>query len=721
MSNSFSLWACVAVGLFELALGALGYASYRNTGKLLSTGEGVAHGHTVIEQTELVEDLLADAEAHECKYVLTGDRHQLELCRASLERLDRARARLDALTHDEPEEHHNVEELAGPLDRKEKELEDVIRLRGEGDFDAARARLVQDEAREGRDEVARVTATLKEAEQKVLGRRQAEASITADETRGTIIVGNGLLLAVLSLGGVALFGEARGRRLGEQRYRRLVELCPDAILIVRGGRVVFANSACFKLLGATEQQLVGRSPDDLIHPDSRPAVRSRIDEAVATGRPSSAPLEAKVMTLQGTPLDVEVAVSPFAEQGGTAAQVVLHDVTERKRLEARFFRAQRLESLGTLAGGIAHDLNNVLTPILMGLKLLQKDRTAAQRQELLSTALASAERGAEMVRQLLSFAGGVEGPREPLHLKPVVREVQTLLTHTLPKSVRIRVDLPPDLWLVAGDQTQLTQVLLNLCVNARDAMPQGGTLTLSAANAHVGEQLARNNDGARPGPHVLLIVSDTGTGIAPEILDKIFNPFFTTKEQGKGTGLGLSTVLGIVRSHGGFVNVASEVGQGSRFSVYLPALEQFAATPVPEDRTDLPRGQGELILVIDDEEPILLMARAMLETHGYRTLTASRGAEGIELYRKSGEVRAVILDMMMPGLDGPATMRKILEINPKARIIAASGLKATGRVAEAVAEGARAFLQKPYTDEQLLWALAEILRSSGEHVPAPPA
>jgi PAS domain S-box-containing protein len=719
MKNSFSLWACVAVGLVEMALGALAFVSYRNTGKLVAAADGVARGHTVIEQTDRVQELLAAAQAHEYGYVITGDKRRLERYRASLDGMDEAQRQLDALSRDDPEERQHVEALAALLDSKRKQMDDLVRLRGAGDFEAARALVVKSEE-EGRDEFLRVTAGLKAAEQKVLGRRQDEAALTADEARGTIIVGNGLLLAVLSLGGIALFGEARGRRLGEERYRRLVELCPDAILIARGGRVVFANGACLKLLGAREDQLVGQSPYDLLHPDSRGAVRARLDQVVATGRQSSR-LEAKVMARQGDPVDVEVAASPFAEHGGTAVQLVLHDVTERKRMEARFFRAQRLESLGTLAGGIAHDLNNVLTPILMALKLLQKDRSAAQRQELLTTARASAERGAEMVRQLLSFAGGVEGPREPLHLKPVVREVQGLLTHTLPKSVRIRVDLPPELWLVAGDQTQLAQVLLNLCVNARDAMPEGGTLTVSAANVTVSEELARSNDGARPGPHVVLTVTDTGTGIAPEVLDKIFYPFFTTKEQGKGTGLGLSTVLGIVRSHGGFVNVYSEVGKGSRFSVYLPALERHAATPVPEDRSDLPRGQGELILVIDDEEPILLTARATLETHGYRTLTASRGAEGIELYRKSGEVRAVILDMMMPGLDGPATMRKILEINPKARIIAASGLKATGRVAEAVAEGARAFLQKPYTDEQLLYALAEILRTSGEQIVAPPA
>jgi PAS domain S-box-containing protein len=720
MKTSFSLWACVAVGMIGLALSALAFISYRNTGKMVGAADGVARGQAVIEQTARVQELLAQAQAHEYGYVITGDKQHVEPYRANMDRLDEALRQLDALTHDEPEERQLVAALAGAIDRKHKQMDDLVRLRGEGNVEAARAWVAREEGQEGGDEVSRVTAGLRAAEQTALGRRQYEATLTAGETRGTILVGNGLLLAVLSLGGIALYGEGRGRRLGEERYRRLVELCPDAILIARGGRVVFANGACLKLLGAREDQLVGRSPYDLLHPDSRGAVRARLEQVVASGR-ASARLEAKVMARQGDPVDVEVAASPFTERGGTAVQVVLHDVTERKRMEARFFRAQRLESLGTLSGGIAHDLNNVLTPILMALKLLQKDRSAAQRQELLTTAQASAERGAEMVRQLLSFAGGVEGPREPLHLKPVVREVQGLLTHTLPKSVRIRVDLAPELWLVAGDQTQLAQVLLNLCVNARDAMPEGGTLTISAANVSVSEELARGNDGARPGPHVALTVTDTGTGIPPEVLDKIFYPFFTTKEQGKGTGLGLSTVLGIVRSHGGFVNVYSEVGKGSRFSVYLPALERHAATPVPENRSDLPRGQGELILVIDDEEPILLMARATLESHGYRTMTASRGAEGIELYRKSGEVRAVLLDMMMPGLDGPATMRKILEVNPKARIIAASGLKATGRVAEAVAEGARAFLQKPYTDEQLLYALAEILRTSGEQIVAPPA
>jgi signal transduction histidine kinase/ActR/RegA family two-component response regulator len=438
---------------------------------------------------------------------------------------------------------------------------------------------------------------------------------------------------------------------------------------------------------------------------------------LATGRSGPA-VEARAVRGDGTFVDVEVTAASFAADGGSAVQVVLHDVSTRKRFEARAARAQRLESIGTLANGIAHDLNNVLTPILMAAKLLAKDRPEAQRRELLTTTQASAERGAEMVRQLLSFAGGVEGPREPLHLKPVIREVQGLLTHTLPKTVRLHVELPPELWLVSGDHTQLAQVLLNLCVNARDAMPQGGTLTVSAANTSVTQEQAKLNQQARPGPHVLLSVTDTGTGIAPDVLDKIFDPFFTTKEQGKGTGLGLSTVQGIVRSHGGFIEVYSDPGKGSRFAVYLPALEAGEAVPEPQQRHDLPQGRGEVVLLIDDEQAILVTARATLEAHGYRVLTAARGTEGVQAYQRSGQVRAVVLDMMMPGLDGPATMRRLLAIDPGARVIAASGLHVPAKRAEAIAAGALTFLEKPYAEEQLLRALAEVLRDSGEHTAA---
>jgi PAS domain S-box-containing protein len=720
MKVSFNVLACVAVGAVFLALTALGLVSYHNTGELMTTADRVAASHAVLERTERMLSLLTAAEAGERGYVITGEGRYLGPYETGLEQLDRTLAELDGLTRNDPARQERLDELRPLLGKKRREMKELIRLRREEGFDAARARVMTDEGRATMSDVRRVIAALADEEDAALRRRKAEAEATARGTQRTILVGHLLLLAVLTLAGAALFREARRRWLGEERYRRLVEVCPDAIFIVRGGRIVFGNDACLKLLGAAPGQLVGKSPYEVIHPDYHSIVRQRVRAMTESGRPVPL-IEEQVVRCDGGTVDVEVISSPFTDHDGPAIQVVLRDLTERKQLETRLLRTQRLESIGTLAGGIAHDLNNVLTPILMAVKLLKKERPEAQRRELLATAQASAERGADMVRQLLSFAGGAEGPREPVHLKPVIREVQTLLGHTLPKSVRIHVETAPELGLVAGDQTQLAQVLLNLCVNARDAMPQGGTLTVAAANTTVTEEQARRNAGARAGPHVLLAVTDTGAGIAPEVLDKIFDPFFTTKGQGQGTGLGLSTVLGIVRGHGGFVSVYSEPGKGSRFAVYLPALGAGAAAPEPEGRREPPAGHGELVLVIDDEEPILLTAKAVLEAHGYRAVTAPRGADGVAAYRRAGgAVRAVLVDMMMPGMDGPATMRQLLELDPGARIIAASGLMAAGRAAEAVAAGARAFLHKPYTEEQLLRALAEVLRGSGEHIAAGP-
>jgi PAS domain S-box-containing protein len=718
MKVTFNLAACVAVGAVELALATLGVVAYRNTGQLAATTGAITHGHVIIERAVQVLARLDEAEADERAYILTGDPRYLEPCNASLKALDEALADLEDLTRVDPDQPRGLGELREPLSRTRHAIQEAIHRRDAGDLDAGRTRVLLAQETTSRDEVGQVTKALADTETARVRQREDEAAALGRDTRDTILLGHGLLVVVLAFAGAVLYSQVRGRRLGEERYRRLVEMCPDAILLVRDGRVVFANGAGGGLLGGPPDQLVGRSPFDLVAPESSAAVRDRLDRVLVTGQPAP-PGEVKVIRRDGSAVDVELVAGCFPDGDGTSLQMVLHDVSPRKELEARSLRAQRLESIGTLAGGIAHDLNNVLTPILMAAQLLHKDRPEAQRQELLSTVQASAERGADLVRQLLSFAGGAEGAHEAVSLRPVVREVEKLLTHTLPKSIRLRVEVAPDPGAVSGDPTQLAQVLMNLCVNARDAMPQGGTLTVGAATTSVTEEQARLNAGSRPGPHVVLSVTDTGGGIAPEIIDRIFDPFFTTKERGKGTGLGLSTVLGIVRSHGGFVNVYTEPGKGSRFTIYLPALEKAPAAAAPPGRRDLPEGRGEVVLVIDDEQPILVTARATLEAHGYRVLTAARGAEGVEVYRKSGAVRAVLLDMMMPGLDGPATMRRLLEIDPRAQIIAASGLKAPDRVAAAVAAGAINFLPKPYTDEQLLRALAEILRHSGEQPEAP--
>ncbi|HEV2799759.1 MAG TPA: ATP-binding protein, partial [Pyrinomonadaceae bacterium] len=423
--------------------------------------------------------------------------------------------------------------------------------------------------------------------------------------------------------------------------------------------------------------------------------------------------ELRQRTKDGEEITVESRWTLVNDDGRPRSILVINtDVTERKKVEAQLLRAQRMESIGTLAGGIAHDLNNILSPILMAVQMLQykvEDETTHQWLEILQT---NAERGADMVRQVLSFARGVEGERVTLQPKHLVKEVVKILKDTLPKSIEIKFDVAADLWTISADATQIHQVLMNLCVNARDAMPGGGELYVRAGNVTLDDNFARIHIEAKPGRFVQVSVADTGEGMSPEVVGRIFEPFFTTKEIGKGTGLGLSTALTIVRSHGGFLNVYSELGKGSQFTVYLPAIESEVSEQTENrKRLDLPAGHGELILIVDDEESIRQITRGTLETFNYRVVTASDGTEAVALYAQHrDEIAAVITDMMMPFMDGPATIRALRKMNPQVKIIAASGLGGSDKAAEAAGVGVHIFLPKPYTAETLLKTLAELLR-----------
>ncbi|MGH2415447.1 MAG: hybrid sensor histidine kinase/response regulator, partial [Microcystaceae cyanobacterium] len=363
----------------------------------------------------------------------------------------------------------------------------------------------------------------------------------------------------------------------------------------------------------------------------------------------------------------------------------------------------------TLASGIAHDLDNILTPILAAAQLLPRKFPHADKQtlQLLKIVESSAKRGAALVKQVLSFARGVEGKRTMLPVQHLLVEIEQIAKQTFPKSIEVYTDIPADLWLVYADPTQLHQVLMNLVVNARDAMPDGGTLSLSAANICIDETYARMNLEAQVGCYVAITVSDTGTGIAPEIVDRIFEPFFTTKELGKGTGLGLSSVMGILKSHGGFVNVSSEVGVGTQFKVFLPAME--ATEILPGEASELTAGAGELILIVDDEVAIREITKTSLEVHNYKVLTASDGIEAIALYAKNqDEIRVALIDMMMPSMDGQTTIQTLQKINPQVKIVAFSGLTSNNKLAESV--GVTTFLSKPYTTQELLNTLQNVLK-----------
>ena len=387
--------------------------------------------------------------------------------------------------------------------------------------------------------------------------------------------------------------------------------------------------------------------------------------------------------------------------------VINTDISNLKQAEEQLFRAQRMESIGTLAGGIAHDLNNVLSPILMSVEMLQADDSFEKNGEpWLSIIRENTERGASLIKQVLTFARGAEGERINVELRHLVKDLIEVLKETLPKTITVKFNVAPELETVSGDPTQIHQVLMNLAVNARDAVPDGGTLTITAQNVTLDENYAQVHLEAHAGKYVLLEVKDTGTGMPPEIVNRIFDPFFTTKEIGKGTGLGLSTALSIVKSHGGFINTYSEPGHGTRFSVYLPATEN-SQTETATQSLPFPTGSGELILIVDDEKTILQVTSATLEKYGYQTLKAADGAEGLAVYKQNAEKIALILtDMAMPVMDGATLIRALQLLNPQPKIISASGLTSE----HAANVSADAFLTKPYTTEKLLKTLAEVLR-----------
>jgi nitrogen-specific signal transduction histidine kinase len=390
------------------------------------------------------------------------------------------------------------------------------------------------------------------------------------------------------------------------------------------------------------------------------------------------------------------------------------DLTERKKLEQQFLRAQRMESIGTLAGGVAHDINNILTPILLSIDLLKTMTENPKSLKILNTIEVSANRGAGIVRQVLSFARGAEGQKTEIQPKRLFRELENIIKDTFPKNIQLRISILNGIWTFPGDPTQLQQILLNLCVNARDAMPDGGTLTISVENCVMDEQYSATNIQTKPGRYVNISVTDSGTGIPQNIIDKIFDPFFTTKEPNKGTGLGLSTVVAIVKTHDGIVNVYSEPGKGTTFKVFLPATGTFSEEEQKlTQQFVLPRGNGETILVIDDETAILTVACQTLEAFGYRVLTAQDGAEAVDIYaERKNEIAVVLTDMMMPIMDGPSLIRRLLRINPAIKIIRASGISSNDSENRFPEDRVRHFLTKPYTAETLLQAIRAILEES---------
>lgn len=508
----------------------------------------------------------------------------------------------------------------------------------------------------------------------------------------------------------------------EERAREqaaMLDRASDAILVRDlDGRVLFWNRGAERLYGWTAMEALAMPVRALFVTDDKSfeeAFYTTLDRGEWSGE-----MKEKRKDDREIYVNSRWTLVREGEYQPHSILVINTDITETRQLEQHFLRNQRLEAIGTLASGIAHDLNNILAPILMAVGLLRKDARGTPMERMINIIESSAERGAGVVKQVLTFARGVEGERALLQSKHLLGELSKIMMQTFPPSIDVRTNFPPNLWMITGDATQLHQVLLNLCVNARDAVlsvptrPDRGeperVLTISAENTEIDEHFASMNPGAQLGPHVVFRVADSGTGMSPETMDKIFDPFFTTKDPGKGTGLGLATVIGIVKSHGGFLTVQSELGHGTAFKVYIPAAGDAAEAPPPIAPAPVVGGNGELVLIVDDEPPIREALVRTLEANGYRCFTAEDGTDALALYfTRRDEIDVVITDIAMAQMDGVKLVKSLRRLKPDVRVIVSSGHMQKENQDALQSLGVSFFLDKPYSAEKLLRALFAIL------------
>lgn len=503
-------------------------------------------------------------------------------------------------------------------------------------------------------------------------------------------------------------------KASEEKYRSIFENVSVGLYqTTPDGRVLTANPALVRMLGyeSLEDLLAVDIPRDLY---LDPAARMKNLEVLhRTGRLDG--VELRLRRKDGREIVVLESTRAVTDAAGRVLyyEGTLMDITEKKLLEQQLLQAQKMKSIGTLAGGIAHDFNNLLTGILgyTSLILSQTQPTDRHYQNLLIIEQ-SARRAAELTEKLLAFSRQKMTQLKPTNLNTVVDETVSLLRHSLDASIEIEVKKEPTLWTTEVDAAQIQQVLMNLCVNARDAMPEGGWLRIETANVVLDDAACQSHE-VSPGPFVRLTVSDTGVGIAPQDLPRIFDPFFSTKEVNKGTGLGLATSYGIVKTHRGFIQVESQPGQGARFSVYLPAMRTSVAAPQPAPART---AQGRrTILVVDDEAIVRQLAKAILERQGYMVLTADSGHQALQLYQQQGDqIDLIILDLTMPKMSGRVCYQELHKLNPQVKVILSSGYSADEAVQDMLNEGALSFIQKPYRVEDLTRAVQEVLGDTPE-------
>lgn len=512
-----------------------------------------------------------------------------------------------------------------------------------------------------------------------------------------------------------LVWEIADRKQAEEKIKeqaQLLEIANDAIIVCdMNDKPLFWNKAAEKLYGWTFEQVSAIDVLELIAEEDKSKYETCTKEFIEKGEWEG---EFKQRTKDGRSLITYSRWTLVRDREGkpSARLIITRDFTEQRSLEAQFRRAQRLENLGSLAGGIAHDLNNVLAPVLLASQVLEKRSTDKQIKEITGAIEKNIMRGRDIIKQILLFARGGEEGYAPQQVKYIIDEMRSIIRETFPKNINLRINVTQDLYMVVGDGTQLHQVFMNLCVNARDAMPDGGQLKISASNIAVNESQSKEFDGLLPGDYVFLTISDTGSGIPKEIQKKIFEPFFTTKEIGKGTGLGLSTVVNIIKSHKGFFNLHSEVGKGTEFRIYLPSIREEAKAVAVIEEKEMQQAHGETILLVDDELAILHISKETLETYGFNVITAGSGIEALRILSRTEKdlIRLAIVDINMPGLNGCETIAAMRQIIPHLPTILSTGSVDIAIKQEIEKSNIQASILKPYTARKLLETVSSVIK-----------
>ena len=527
-----------------------------------------------------------------------------------------------------------------------------------------------------------------------------------------------LLTGIASQTAVSIVNARSFQKLqeSETKYRELVENANSIILRMdTDGNITFFNEFAQRFFGYTEKEILGKNVKGTILPDSE-STKHVLEALVKSAQQEperQGVSEGENIHRNGTPMRIAWTYKPIFDSDGHFREILCigSDISEKKRLEAQLLQAHKMEAIGTLAGGIAHDFNNVLQAISGYTQIMLMGKNSNDPDyEKLQAIERSSQRASDLTRRLLIFGRKVESKLKPVDLNHEVVQVSRMLERTIPKMINIEQCLVENLKITNADPVQIEQIMMNMGVNARDAMPDGGKLIFKTENVILDEAYCKSHMGSNPGEYVLLSVSDTGQGIDDEIIEHIFEPFFTTKETGKGTGLGLAMVYGIVKNHGGYITCESEQGRGATFKIYFPVIELENEVTKPKE-TEVPIiGGNETILLVDDENSICELGKETLSKVGYRVLTVPDGERALEIYsRASSQVDLVVLDLIMPGIGGKRCLDGLLKLNPRAKVLISSGYSSDGAISEALEAGAKGFVAKPYEVKQILKVVREVL------------